>query len=233
MSERFDDLTIVIPTLNEEANIGQLIEKLLSLYVKATILVVDDASEDRTAEFVDAISKKQKNVKLISRKGKQRGLSASIIDGLKSARTEFVVVMDGDGQHPAGTVFDLVHMLRKGCIIAVACRSSVPDWAFHRRIMSLGADLLGRLRLLTGNSPACSDLLSGFFGVERDFALEIYEKNEKRFVGEGYKFLFDLLKCSPKSTKVCEIDYIFASRKRGASKIGSRQCLAFLKSILS
>ena len=232
MPASFRDVTIIIPTLNEAANISNVIEELASLYAGVHMLMVDDDSDDKTPELVMRLSKRLRGVRLLSRKGKMRGLTASIIDGLKDARTDYVVIMDGDGQHPPEKVSELFRLLRDGCDIAVACRSSVPGWSIDRRLISLGAEALGRLRLFLGNTLTSADMLSGFFGIRRSFALEIYEVNSTRFVPEGYKFLFDLLKCAPRNARVCETAYVFGLRKRGASKIGLRQCLAFIKSLV-
>ena len=233
MVQSFHNVTILIPTLDEASNIRIVIEELVGLYKDIRVLIVDDDSDDGTAEIVLKMSSKQRNVRLLSRKGKARGLTASIIDGLRDARTDYVVVMDGDGQHPLATVLELVRLLQAECDVSVACRTSVPGWPFHRRLLSLGAQTLGGLRLLLSGSPSCSDVLSGFFGIRRNLALTMYKRNKYRFVPEGYKFLFDLLKCSSKDTRVCETGYPFGTRKSGSSKISSRQCVAFVKSLFS
>ncbi|VVC02590.1 Undecaprenyl-phosphate 4-deoxy-4-formamido-L-arabinose transferase [Candidatus Burarchaeum australiense] len=234
MARPFRDLTVIIPTLNEAANMGPLTEKLVRLYRGARILVVDDNSSDGTPEIVRRLSRKFSGVRLLSRKGKARGLTSSIIDGLQAAQTEFVVVMDGDGQHPPEKVRDLVILLRHGCKVAVACRRSVAsEWPVHRRLISHGAQNLGKLRLLASRSASSSDLLSGFFGLRRKFALEVHARNKERFVADGYKFLFDFLKCAPRGTSICETSYVFGMRTKGTSKIGTRQCAAFVKSLIS
>jgi len=232
MAGSFSDVTVIIPTLNESANIRAVLEALSRQYAGIRILVVDDNSSDGTAEAVMRFSKKHASVRLLSRKGKARGLTASIIDGIRKASTKYVVVMDGDFQHPPEKIREIAGMLRSGHPIVVACRRRVDDdWPAHRKLMSKGAEMLGRARLSASGSATSSDLLSGFFGAKRRLALETYERNKGRFVPEGYKFLFDLLKCLPKGTKLCETGYVFGERKGGKSKIGSRQCIAFLKSL--
>ena len=229
----FSDVTVILPTLNERSNIAPLIEELCDRCVGLHILVVDDSSEDGTPEIVNGLSRKLPFVHLLSRRGKIRGLTASIIDALKNAQTEYLIVMDGDGQHPPEKIPALAELLKSGCDLAIACRDCVPSWSFSRQMLSRGADFLGRLHLALSGSASCSDIMSGFFGVRRDFAISCYERNQRRFVPDGYKFLFDLLKCCPKDTKLGEVGYVFGTRKGGTSKIGSRQCLAFVRSLLS
>lgn len=229
----FSNVTVVLPTLNEKSNILPLMAELINKYKNLHILVVDDSSDDGTPEIVKSTFRKLPSLHLLSRTGKPRGLTASIIDGLKSARTEYVIVMDGDGQHPSETVSDLADLLTAGCDVAIACRTSVPGWSASRQLLSRGAELLGRFRLSLSGSASCSDLMSGFFGVRREFAIELYERNQRRFVPDGYKFLFDFLKCCPKDTNVGEVGYVFGTRKGGASKIGASQCTAFIRSLIN
>ena len=132
----FSDVTVILPTLNERSNIAPLIEELHDRCDGLQILVVDDSSEDGTPEMVNSLSRKLPFVHLLSRRGKIRGLTASIIDGLRNAQTEYVIVMDGDGQHPPERISELVPLLKTGRDIVVACRESVPGWSASRQLMS-------------------------------------------------------------------------------------------------
>ena len=49
----FSDLTIIIPTLNEEQTIGLLLEKLEKEVPQSTVIVSDDGSKDKTKEVVE------------------------------------------------------------------------------------------------------------------------------------------------------------------------------------
>ncbi len=85
-----EDLTIVIPTLNEEMAIGQVIDELLELgYRKEKILVVDGNSKDRTVEIV-----RERGVKVIRQDGK--GKADAIKTATKLVKTPYMLVMDGD-----------------------------------------------------------------------------------------------------------------------------------------
>ena len=61
---------VIIPTLNEEPTIGEIIDKinLLNLGLKLSILVVDGGSTDNTLDIC-----RRKNVKFITQKGKGKG----------------------------------------------------------------------------------------------------------------------------------------------------------------
>src|SRR3989339_659329 len=69
----YPTLSVVIPAYNEEENIEQTIESVLAAkYPKRfEIIIVDDASKDRTASIVKQMMKKNSNIKLV--KGRHHG----------------------------------------------------------------------------------------------------------------------------------------------------------------
>jgi len=96
-------LVVMIPTYNESENIGEVVEQILALRLRARVqvLVVDDDSPDKTWDVVQKLSKKDERVHLLLRK-KRRGRGAAGIDGFRKALemgADFVVEMDGDLSH--------------------------------------------------------------------------------------------------------------------------------------
>lgn len=90
---------VLIPCLNEEAAIQQVIESALALNVP--VIVVDDGSDDRTPEIVGALP-----VTLLrhpQRRGKGEALRHGFREALKQG-FDAVVTMDGDGQHLASDI---------------------------------------------------------------------------------------------------------------------------------
>ena len=59
---------IVIPTLNENKNIGIVYKKIVNLYKKANILFIDDNSDDGSKKEILNLRKKNKKVNYIFRK---------------------------------------------------------------------------------------------------------------------------------------------------------------------
>ncbi|MEM3781540.1 MAG: glycosyltransferase [Candidatus Micrarchaeaceae archaeon] len=228
----YSDFTVVLPTLNEEKTIGKLIHYIISHYRGMRVIVVDDGSTDATEILVGKIAAKSKNVKLINRHrlGLERGLTASIAFGICASTTKYTLVMDADLQHPPQVLGALAERLLKGSDIAVAVRARVPHWAFYRKLISKSLMLIGNAALMLHGKKSCSDILSGFFGIRTRLFIEIYKRNKGRFVAQGYKVLFDLLKCAGQDISISEVPYTFMARKSGASKAGIRQGLALLKS---
>lgn len=227
----YSDTTIIIPTLNEERNISELLERLQSLYKNVKIIVSDDGSKDNTQNIIKSFHKKNKNIALLDRsKERIHGLTVSVIDAVKKVKTKYIVVMDGDMQHPPEKVKDIGEKLRKNYDIVIGAREKVHFGSIFREIMSKTAILLGQLRLLC-NGIICHDVVSGFFGTKIGLFQNKIAKSEKKFEKEGYKVLFDLLKLVNKNIKIAEIEYEFGSRSAGKSKINRRHILIYFRSL--
>ncbi|MEM3554870.1 MAG: glycosyltransferase, partial [Candidatus Micrarchaeaceae archaeon] len=218
----------------EEATIGLLIRYLIREYRGIRIIVVDDGSKDGTKKIVNRFSKR--SVEFFDRHAAhlKRGLTFSIIDGILRAKTKYVIVMDADLQHPPGKIKAIAKCLENGYGLAVATRRTVKGWQLHRKLISKILIYAGYFILSIRGKSKCGDIFSGYFGVKRSMFSYIYKKNKARFVGEGYKALFDLLKCIDKgSIKICDVPYAFGLRKAGGSKAGLKQGLALIKSFFS
>lgn len=234
MSLDYSDFTLILPTLNEEKTVGKLVTYVLRRYKGMKVIVVDDSSTDGTQEAVKGIGARERRVSLIDRSGMKRGLTASLIDGVKKSRTRYVVVMDADMQHPPELLGEVAKLLREGCDLAVACRSSVPKWSTSRKLISKAYIYLGFLLLSLQGKQTCSDILSGYFGIRKALFTRTYKENKERFVKYGYKVLYDFLKCTEKdSIRMGEVPYVFGSRRGGTSKAGLRQGFALLRSFTS
>jgi dolichol-phosphate mannosyltransferase len=229
MYKDFSDTTIIIPTLNESATIGKLLNYLINEYRNIRIIVCDDGSQDGTRDIVGSFS----GVRFLDRSAEKiHGLTASVLDGISLAATPYFVVIDGDCQHPPRKIRDIVELLRAGEHLVVGIRSEVPGWTYHRRMMSLIATWLGEAMLFVRGLRGCRDILSGFFGGDTAFFRDIIKQKKGSFELEGYKVLFDLLKVSPKNIKIADVEYVFQTRAGGESKMNSRIIWKYLKSIL-
>ncbi|MDE1825230.1 MAG: glycosyltransferase [Candidatus Micrarchaeota archaeon] len=233
---RYNDTTIVLPTYNEEKNIGELVSSLVSALPKIRILVVDDGSKDRTAQIVRKIVVRNHGVSYLNRSAQHRprGLTHSIVDGIMMSKTKNVIVMDADFQHPIDKIPEIKRKLDEGNQLVVAVRVDVPGWELHRKIISRSLIYLGYGILVVRGRIRSGDIFSGYFGVKRKFFREVYGPNRERFVGEGYKVLFDLLKCLKNgSVKIGEVPYVFNVRKAGESKASLKQGIALFRSFVN
>jgi len=101
-------ILIIIPAFNEEANIRGVIEAVRLHQPEAHIVVVNDGSSDRTEEIAIL-----EGVTVLSHPFNM-GIGATMQTGFKYALMngyDIAVQVDGDGQHPADQVKDLVETL--------------------------------------------------------------------------------------------------------------------------
>lgn len=226
--EPYSDITVIIPTFNESGNIEELLKEILR-FRGISAIVSDDGSRDGTREIARKISRRSGKIMLLDRANiLPHGLTASVVDGAKRVKTGFLIVMDGDLQHPPEKIPEITEALKAGVDLVICKREKVVvEWPLHRRLISKIATAMARIRLLRG----ISDPLSGFFGGRTVLFLEALAKREDKFEKRGYKVLFDFLKYAPKSMQIREIPYVFGIRKKGASKIGTKQIVSFLRAV--
>ena len=219
-------LTIIIPSLNEEENIGNLLNRLNSLYPGVNIIVSDDGSKDNTQEIV----RKFNCAYLLDRsKKKSKGLTASVIDAVKIVKTPYLIVMDADLQHPPEKVGEIANKLEKYSVVVGERKKVMGEWGIFRKVISKTAIFLGRIRLM--GRVHCKDIVSGFFGAKTESFNYFVKNREKGFEGKGYKVLFDLLKMIKWGTKIGSVKYTFLIREKGQSKIGKMHIFIYLKSL--
>jgi dolichol-phosphate mannosyltransferase len=235
LGANYREFTIIIPTLNEGKTIGRMLEYVLRNCGDARIIVADDGSVDGTREIVGKFAARNGRITLMERpEGSVRGLTASVTGAMELSRTKFAVVLDADMQHPPEKIGEIAERLEEGNNLVVATRAEVTEWDFCRKAISRLLICIGGIVLLANGNETCGDIFSGFFGVERGLFVGVLEKNRGRFVGEGYKVLFDFLKCVDRGTlKISEVPFVFKTREFGSSKVGFAQGVALLKSFVT
>ena len=93
---RKDDVTIVVPTLNEEKAIGMVLDELISNGYPH-ILVVDGYSKDNTVKIAES-----KGVNVVQQHG--TGKTGAIKTAIDLVPTSYMLVMDGDYSYAAGDI---------------------------------------------------------------------------------------------------------------------------------
>jgi len=226
----YSNTTVIIPTLNEEKNINKLIDLIVKLYPGINIIVADDGSNDQTQAIVRNLNKRNKKITLMDRSNEKiHGLCASVIDAAMQTKTENMVSIDGDFQHPPEKIKEIVEKLNYADIVIGNREKVMSKWPLRRKLISKIATILAKARLQM-KGTIVKDPMSGFFGIRTKLMKSIIQKNGNKFEKKGYKILFDCLKYSPK-VKVSNVNYIFGLRKSGTSKISGRIIWLFLKSV--
>ncbi|MEC7983895.1 MAG: glycosyltransferase family 2 protein [Myxococcota bacterium] len=103
----FSGLSIVLPAYNEAENIQKVLESALRIIrdVGGEVLVVDDGSDDQTAELVTSYPSSQ--VRLV-RHSHNRGYGAALRSGFGAARYDWIFFTDADGQFNLQQIYDLI-----------------------------------------------------------------------------------------------------------------------------
>ncbi len=163
-AEKFKDLTVVIPTLNEAEAIGKVIDEVLSVGVsRENILVVDGGSSDGTVDIA-----RSRGVKVIMQEGK--GKADAIRTALRYINTPLVLIMDGDYTYPASHIPDLYEKIREGYMLVIGQR--VPEPGAQPLIYRLGNWMLTKFfNILFGTR--LRDVLSGMYIVRSGTLREV------------------------------------------------------------
>src|SRR5690606_12036707 len=146
-------LRLVVPTLREAYGIDAFLAALVPVAreVDAEVVVVDDDSEDGTAEVARAAIARlgaDDVARVVVRQGPTR-LSAAVLEGWAGATAPLLGVMDADLSHPPALLRRLVEEVGGGgADVAIASRyvagGGVEGWPLRRRIVSRAASLIGR-----------------------------------------------------------------------------------------
>lgn len=218
------ELSIIIPTYNEAANIPELLRRIARVAAERAItcevLVMDDASPDGTADAA-----RHADVPLVVRvvvRDGERGLSPAVIDGIKLARGKYVLVMDADLQHPPEALVTLLQGVRDGADFVIGSRyvpgGTSGEFGLYRRLNSRLATLLALPLIGRG----VRDPMAGFFCFRRNLVAD-QELNPV-----GYKIGLEILaKCRP--ARIAEVPIDFGPRHAGDSKMDLSQQLGYVR----
>ena len=217
-------ISIVVPTFREAANLPALVERLHAVLSESAIewelLLVDDDSDD-DSQTVAAELARRLPVRMVVRRERPRDLSLAVVEGIRLARFDRLVVMDADLSHPPERILDLLGALEADCDMAIGSRY-VPGgrvdraWSAWRFLNS---------RLATWSATplvSCSDPMSGFFATDRRL---LPAPQTLRPI--GYKIALELMVRGRLRVKEVPID--FSDRTLGASKMNWRQQINFVR----
>ncbi|CAM5649615.1 Dolichol-phosphate mannosyltransferase OS=Streptomyces glaucescens OX=1907 GN=dpm PE=3 SV=1 [Streptomyces glaucescens] len=223
-------VTIVVPTFNESANIRRLLHQITESVpsrLPCEVVFVDDSTDDTPDVIREAARDCPFPVTVLHREEPVGGLGGAVVEGMKAAGSDWIVVMDGDCQHPPSLVPDLVATgERAGAGLVVASRylkggsrAGLAD--SYRVAVSRGATWLTK-SLFPRRLHGISDPMSGFFAIRRgDVTAEALKPL-------GYKILLELaVRSRPRA--VSEVPFVFQERFAGASKSTAQEGMRFLR----
>src|SRR5262245_44290199 len=154
-------VSVVIPALNEAGAIAEVVRGLAAAASWAGILVVDDGSGDETAAREAAAGAR------VLRQPYTKGNGAAVKTGIRAAAGDYLLIIDGDGQHPPSDAVRLASRLGEYDLV-VGARAPGTQAGLTRRAGN--ALLNGLASFLTERE--IPDLTSGFRAARRDCLLE-------------------------------------------------------------
>lgn len=213
------NVLVVLPTYNEAENIDHVLRRIREALASATVLVVDDGSPDGTADIAEVLGKELGNIEVLRRHEKS-GLGSAYRAGFRwgiDRGYDACIEMDADLSHEPEALPGLVAPLAEGHEVVIGSRyvpgGSIPDWTWHRRLLSRGGNIYASALLGLG----VSDSTAGF----RAYATSALERIElDRIRAEGYGFQIEMTyRAKQAGASIVEVPIRFVDRVEGESKM--------------
>ncbi|MGW1215382.1 glycosyltransferase [Streptomyces sp. NPDC002499] len=226
-------VTIVVPTYNESANVRQLLHQItesVPARLPCEVVFVDDSSDDTPEVIREAAKDCPFPVTVLHREEPVGGLGGAVVEGIRAAGSDWIVVMDGDCQHPPSLVPELVATgERSNAGLVVASRyikggSRAGLAGSYRVAVSRAATWLTK-SLFPRRLRGISDPMSGFFAIRRS---DITADALKPL---GYKILLELA-VRNRPRQVTEVPFVFQDRFAGESKSSAQEGFRFLRHLI-
>jgi dolichol-phosphate mannosyltransferase len=212
---------VVLPTLEERANIETVLHRVRAALPNANVLVVDDGSTDGTPELAQAAARELGQIDVLRRTG-PRGLGPAYRAGFGiglSERFEVLVEMDADLSHDPGHLPALVAAVERGADLAVGSRyvrgGDTPGWSRRRRLLSRAGGWYARTLLRL----PLRDVTSGYRAYRATLLRAI---DLDTVTTTGYGFQIDMTDRARRvGAQIVEVPIVFRDRTAGESKMSA------------
>ena len=201
-------LSLVIPVMNEEANIKPLMEKIEESLqgIDYEIVFVDDGSIDKTVENIKKYGKQDLKIVVFNR---NFGQSTAMQAGIDEAEGELIATLDGDLQNDPSDIPIMIEKLEnEGWDVVAGIRAKRQDGMFLRKIPSKIANWIIRKS-------------TGVYISDYGCTLKLFKKDVAKnlgLYGELHRFIPVLAKMY--GAKMTQMDVKHHARVHGESKYG-------------
>lgn len=172
-------VSIIVPVFNEEATVGQVLDRLAQLGFEREVIVVDDGSTDRTPAILNGHDSEL----IIEQLPLNRGKGAAVRRGIELATGDVVVIQDADLEMSPSTIASLVDPIQRGEADAVYGSRflAMPErvaWTrrLANRVLTMTMNLVHGVRLTdmeTAHKAMRMDLVRPMVLVSEGFEIEV------------------------------------------------------------
>jgi glycosyltransferase involved in cell wall biosynthesis len=211
-------IAAIVPAFQEEGAIGQVVSEIRATGLPIDVVVVDDASSDRTAEAAAEAGA------VVLRLPFNLGIGGAVQTGLRYARDEGyrrAVRLDGDGQHVASELPKLLDPIERGeADLVIGSRFADGSGSYRPPLARrIGIRVFARLVSLLGRHRV-TDTTSGFVALDRR-AIELFAREYPHDYPEVEATLVALRS----GLRLAQVQVEMRERETGASSI------TFLRSV--
>lgn len=210
---------IIVPTLNEEANITTVLDSLQHHVPDTDVMVIDDGSTDATRPLVKERIAQGQRIELVEREGK-RGLGDAYLHAFRlalDAGYDAVVEIDADMSHDPAVLPTMLAVAERGINLVIGSRyipgGSVIGWPRRRTWLSRWGNRYAAIML----GLAINDATAGY-RVYRTDTLRALSLDGIQAGGYGFQVEMTY-RTVRKGLSVVEIPIQFRDRVAGTSKM--------------
>ncbi|MHC4556427.1 MAG: glycosyltransferase family 2 protein [Planctomycetota bacterium] len=210
MDKQSPEISVVVPLLNEQDNIGPLYEQIIQTLADEhdyEIIFVDDGSSDNSFNILTGLQKADSTVRVI-RFRKNFGQTAALAAGFAHSRGKIIVAIDADLQNDPADIPKMVAKLDEGFDVVSGWRKKRHDNAITRLLPSVIANwLISKITNVKLHDFGCT--------------LKAYRREvlaETKLYGEMHRFIPALASWS--GAKIAEIVVNHRPRTAGVGKYG-------------
>ena len=134
-------LNIIVPVYNEKEGISDFNEQLLvivnALPLHTRILYVNDGSKDGTQQVLQKLANIDERINIIEL-SRNFGHQAALTAGLENCNADYIISMDGDGQHPPAMIPEMLSLAEQGYDMVLTQRLEEEGQSVFKKITSKG-----------------------------------------------------------------------------------------------
>lgn len=210
METKLPELSIFFPFWNEEENIESIVSKAIKIAPtvanKYEIIIVDDGSDDNTLNIAQSLAKLSSNIRVISH-SPNRGYGAAIKEGLETAKYEYIVFTDGDGQFDFSEISHFIPEIKNADIV-IGFRKKRRDRKLLKRLLLMNLLKFGDY------------VLFGFKFRDIDCGFKMFRKSAVKAISplrsEGAMITTEILaKAKRKKLKIAQVGVTHYPREHG------------------